>query len=126
MPVPVQKPRIPIWIGGNWPNQGVMRRAARWDGFVGGKLHGDQEDWHLTPAEIAALVADINRQRTNAIPCEIVLGGGSRGSDLARERVIIRSSAETGATWWMEYIHPDLGGLDGMRERIKSGPVRID
>ncbi|MGH2516609.1 MAG: LLM class flavin-dependent oxidoreductase, partial [Ktedonobacterales bacterium] len=36
-PRPVQRPRIPIWVGGSWPNRGPIRRAARWDGFVGGK-----------------------------------------------------------------------------------------
>jgi len=32
LPTPVQKPRIPIWVGGGYPNQGPLRRAARWDG----------------------------------------------------------------------------------------------
>jgi alkanesulfonate monooxygenase SsuD/methylene tetrahydromethanopterin reductase-like flavin-dependent oxidoreductase (luciferase family) len=33
-PVPVQRPRVPVWVGGNWPNKAPMRRAARWDGAV--------------------------------------------------------------------------------------------
>jgi alkanesulfonate monooxygenase SsuD/methylene tetrahydromethanopterin reductase-like flavin-dependent oxidoreductase (luciferase family) len=28
-PVPVQRPRVPVWIGGYWPNKAPMRRAAR-------------------------------------------------------------------------------------------------
>ncbi|MGN6598792.1 MAG: hypothetical protein ACTHMW_05860, partial [Actinomycetes bacterium] len=28
---PVQRPRIPIWVGGSWPNRAPFRRAARWD-----------------------------------------------------------------------------------------------
>jgi alkanesulfonate monooxygenase SsuD/methylene tetrahydromethanopterin reductase-like flavin-dependent oxidoreductase (luciferase family) len=32
-PVPIQRPRIPIWIGGGWPNEGVKRRAPKWDGI---------------------------------------------------------------------------------------------
>ena len=32
LPVPFQKPRIPIWVGGGYPNRGPPRRAARWDG----------------------------------------------------------------------------------------------
>ncbi|MCE7734123.1 MAG: LLM class flavin-dependent oxidoreductase, partial [Candidatus Heimdallarchaeota archaeon] len=31
---PVQTPRIPIWIGGLWPNKGPFRRAAKWDGMI--------------------------------------------------------------------------------------------
>jgi len=30
-PTPVQRPRVPIWVGGEWPNRRPMRRAARWD-----------------------------------------------------------------------------------------------
>src|SRR5262249_9424740 len=34
LPVPVQRPRVPIWVGGFWPNKAPMRRAARWDGAI--------------------------------------------------------------------------------------------
>lgn len=127
LPTPVQTPRIPIWVGGNWPHPGVVRRAAHWDGFVGGKVHRDDEDWHLSPGEVAALAGVIAQQRTGTIrSCDIALGGGARGPDLERERAMIRSVAAVGATWWMEYLQPDRGGLDEVRARIRSGPVRID
>jgi alkanesulfonate monooxygenase SsuD/methylene tetrahydromethanopterin reductase-like flavin-dependent oxidoreductase (luciferase family) len=32
MPTPVQQPRIPIWVAGQWPNKAPFRRAARWEG----------------------------------------------------------------------------------------------
>jgi alkanesulfonate monooxygenase SsuD/methylene tetrahydromethanopterin reductase-like flavin-dependent oxidoreductase (luciferase family) len=28
IPMPVQSPRIPIWVGGNWPHKAPFRRAA--------------------------------------------------------------------------------------------------
>jgi len=31
-PPPVQQPRIPVWIGGDWQLSGVKARVARWDG----------------------------------------------------------------------------------------------
>src|SRR6266702_3880842 len=34
LPTPVQRPRVPIWVGGFWPNKAPMRRAARWDGAI--------------------------------------------------------------------------------------------
>ena len=32
LPTPVQRPRVPVWVGGVWPARPPMRRAARWDG----------------------------------------------------------------------------------------------
>lgn len=125
-PTPVQRPRVPIWVGGNWPHKGVMRRAARFGGFMGGKAHAPDEDWRLTPDEVRQIREAISRQRVSAEPFDIVLGGAARGPDLERERESIREVAEAGATWWMEYVYPELGGAEGMRERIRSGPVRID
>ncbi|MGH2516156.1 MAG: LLM class flavin-dependent oxidoreductase, partial [Ktedonobacterales bacterium] len=125
-PRPVQRPRIPIWVGGSWPNRGPIRRAARWDGFVGGKVHSEDEDWHLTADEVRALIADIARQRTAAEPFAIALGGGMRGDDIVQERERIRAMAEAGATWWMEYVYQEVGDLDAMKARIKEGPVRVE
>jgi alkanesulfonate monooxygenase SsuD/methylene tetrahydromethanopterin reductase-like flavin-dependent oxidoreductase (luciferase family) len=34
LPRPLQRPRVPVWIGGFWPHRRPMRRAARWDGPV--------------------------------------------------------------------------------------------
>lgn len=33
-PTPAQEPRIPIVIGGLWPNKKPFRRGARWDGII--------------------------------------------------------------------------------------------
>ncbi|HEY7781436.1 MAG TPA: LLM class flavin-dependent oxidoreductase [Ktedonobacterales bacterium] len=126
LPRPLQTPRIPIWVGGNWPTRGVIRRAARWDGFVGGRNHGPDEDWHLTPDEVRALWADIARERRSDEPFDIALGGGERGPDLDAERAMIRAVADAGATWWMEYAPPTLGDLAAICARIAGGPVRID
>jgi alkanesulfonate monooxygenase SsuD/methylene tetrahydromethanopterin reductase-like flavin-dependent oxidoreductase (luciferase family) len=32
-PVPVQRPRPPVWVAGVWPNRRPVRRALRWDGY---------------------------------------------------------------------------------------------
>ncbi len=31
LPGPIQKPRIPVWVGGGFPLKGPVQRAARWD-----------------------------------------------------------------------------------------------
>jgi alkanesulfonate monooxygenase SsuD/methylene tetrahydromethanopterin reductase-like flavin-dependent oxidoreductase (luciferase family) len=126
LPPPVQTPRIPIWVGGNWPLKGPTRRAARWDGFMGGKVHAEGEYGQLTPEDVRQLKADIAGYRTAAELFDIVLGGAERDSDWELERTRIRALAEAGATWWSEYVPPSIGGLEAMRARISSGPLRID
>lgn len=126
LPAPIQTPRIPIWVGGNWPHRGVIRRAARWDGFVGGKASAEGEYLRLTPDEVRALIADIARERTTLDPVEIALGGYERDPDTERERDMIRALADAGATWWAEYVTPELGSVAAMRARIAGGPVRIE
>jgi alkanesulfonate monooxygenase SsuD/methylene tetrahydromethanopterin reductase-like flavin-dependent oxidoreductase (luciferase family) len=32
-PLPVQRPRIPVWVAARWPHRRPLRRAARWDGL---------------------------------------------------------------------------------------------
>ncbi len=125
LPRPVQTPRIPIWVGGNWPHKGPMRRAARFDGFCGGKVN-DGTDWLLTPAELRELKASIESQRSPLTPFDIALGGAERGPEPEQERATIKALAEAGATWWMEYVTPSRGGLDAMGAHIKGGPLRID
>lgn len=34
LPTPVQQPRIPVVIGGLWPNKKPFHRGARWDGIM--------------------------------------------------------------------------------------------
>jgi alkanesulfonate monooxygenase SsuD/methylene tetrahydromethanopterin reductase-like flavin-dependent oxidoreductase (luciferase family) len=34
LPTAVQRPGVPIWVGGGWPGKPSMRRAARWDGAI--------------------------------------------------------------------------------------------
>ncbi len=125
LPVPVQKPRIPIWVGGNWPTPGPINRAAQWDGFVGGKAHGKGEPWCLKPEEVKSLKRTIESQRkaSTGSPFQIALGGASRSDDWDADRQKIRSLASAGATWWMEYVPPDTERE--MRSAIMRGPLRI-
>ncbi|MCU1393690.1 MAG: luciferase [Ilumatobacteraceae bacterium] len=41
-PLPVQQPRIPIWVAGRTPNGAPARRAARWDGYFPIDLSAEQ------------------------------------------------------------------------------------
>jgi alkanesulfonate monooxygenase SsuD/methylene tetrahydromethanopterin reductase-like flavin-dependent oxidoreductase (luciferase family) len=122
LPPPLQKPRIPIWIGGVWPLTGPTQRALRWDGACLYKLP-PEEDW--TPEDVRALTGLAAGQRPAGSPFDIVVGHASwqRESDPERERAYIASLAEAGATWWSQYVSPDTP--DAMRKTIAEGPLRI-
>ncbi len=103
LPRPVQNPRIPIWIGGSSRREGVVRRAARWDGFAPVLIEPGDGSWrYLTPDEVRELRATIERERGSGAPFDIAVGGAERGEDWERERVLKRSLAEAGVTWWLE------------------------
>jgi alkanesulfonate monooxygenase SsuD/methylene tetrahydromethanopterin reductase-like flavin-dependent oxidoreductase (luciferase family) len=56
-PVPVQRPRPPVWIAGRWPNRRPVQRALRWDGLFVIDLPG--------PPALAELAAEIRESRPN-------------------------------------------------------------
>ena len=123
-PGPVQQPRVPIWVGGNWPHLGPLRRAARWDGFNGGKDHAPDAPWRFTPDELRAVIRTIRANRTTAAPFEVVTGGAVRDPDAAAERDARRGLAAAGATWWMEYV--PVADADTMRAGVARGPLALE
>ncbi len=123
LPKPVQKPRIPIWIGGVWPLRGPVKRALRWDGACLYK-RPPQEDF--TPEDIRELARLAGRRAHARTPFEIVAGHASwqQARDRSREKAYIASLAEAGATWWSLYIPP--GAEKKMLRCIEEGPLRLD
>ena len=124
LPTPFQQPRIPIWVGGRWPNRGPVRRAARWDGvFPLARETGAL----LTPAEVREIVAVIKRHRSDLSSFDVVQLGSGSTEPGAGER--ITAYADAGATWWLEDIRPSRfpqgessWPIDAMRDRIRLGP----
>jgi alkanesulfonate monooxygenase SsuD/methylene tetrahydromethanopterin reductase-like flavin-dependent oxidoreductase (luciferase family) len=115
VPPPVQRPRIPIWIGGGYPKPGPTVRAARWDGSMLYRVPGHD----LTPDDVRAL-----REAAGERPYDIAVGGRSREEDWDAERERLRAVAAAGATWSGEYVPPD--DRDAMRAAVDRGPLRID
>jgi alkanesulfonate monooxygenase SsuD/methylene tetrahydromethanopterin reductase-like flavin-dependent oxidoreductase (luciferase family) len=115
VPPPVQRPRIPIWIGGGYPNPGPTRRAARWDGSL---LYGVREH-DLSPDDIQAI-----REAVGDRPYDIVVGGRARQADWEAERERLQAIASAGATWWAEYVPAE--SREAMRAAVDRGPLRID
>jgi alkanesulfonate monooxygenase SsuD/methylene tetrahydromethanopterin reductase-like flavin-dependent oxidoreductase (luciferase family) len=123
IPKPAQA-RIPVWIGGNWPNRRPFRRAARWDGVVPEKVGGGQP----TPAELREVLAYIAEERGLAAletgrQFDVVIGGVTAAAD-AEGLETAESYAEAGATWWMERFHPAERSPRQAQKRIAGGPAR--
>ena len=119
LPKPVQQPRIPIWIGGGYPNPRPTRRAARWDGScLYRETHGGPwED--MSPDDVRAL-----RELAGDRPYDVCVGGRARGEDEDAEREWIRAVGDAGATWWAEFV--PAAERDVMRAAVERGPLRID
>jgi probable F420-dependent oxidoreductase len=79
-PLPVQKPRLPIWIGGE--SQPAMRRAARYDGWA---ISGVNEQAQITkrPEQVAEGIAYIAQHRDSMADFEVAMTGISMPNDAA-------------------------------------------
>jgi alkanesulfonate monooxygenase SsuD/methylene tetrahydromethanopterin reductase-like flavin-dependent oxidoreductase (luciferase family) len=124
-PPPVQRPRIPVWVVGAWPNERSMSRAARWDGLIAqaSAVDGAFADW--SPAQLAEAVAWIHAHRPDEAsgPYDIIAQGDTPADDPARAWSIVEPWADAGATWWIE-ADWEHGTVDAIRRRIQAGPPR--
>lgn len=104
-PLPVQRPRIPIWVAGRHPNQRPLARAKRWDGYV--PIAREP----LTPDALAAYVGehpdgawDLVAQWAPGVPAD--------------------EFADAGATWLARSVWPhEDGWLEELRRLVADGPV---
>jgi alkanesulfonate monooxygenase SsuD/methylene tetrahydromethanopterin reductase-like flavin-dependent oxidoreductase (luciferase family) len=128
LPVPVQRPRVPVWVGGIWPNKAPMRRAARWDGAIPATA-----DFATGRTPAASDVRDLVRflrgcREANGLgdrPFDIAIGGQSPAGPAGRD--LAGPLADVGVTWWVERMPwgDDLGRAETVLRRIDQGPPRI-
>jgi probable F420-dependent oxidoreductase len=120
-PRPVQQPRVPVWIAGNWPNKKPFVRAARWDGIV----TGDQgAGGPLTPDTFREITVLIREHRQSDAPFDVTYWGETSGNS-AEDADRVAAYAEAGVTWWLENIHGWRGSYDEQLERVRLGPPRV-
>jgi alkanesulfonate monooxygenase SsuD/methylene tetrahydromethanopterin reductase-like flavin-dependent oxidoreductase (luciferase family) len=105
-PRPVQRPRIPIWVGGNLLVPAVRRRIARWDGSCAYKGSTDDPQ-QITPDDVRALLAEAPGETL-----DLKVSGGDPAA-----------FAEAGATWWGRWIAP--GPVSDAHEILRAGPPRL-
>lgn len=123
LPAPVQKPRIPIWIGGGWPRKQFTARAMRWDGACPFKVDAKGNMAMLNADDVREMKATLEAGRKNSAPLDIVVGGGTGNLSKAAIAAQIKPMADAGATWWSEMTSNKGTPL---RKRIQQGPPRYE
>lgn len=115
LPMPVQRPRIPVWVAGSWPGTKPFERAARWDGVA--PVRAGEAFSGLAPDELRACAGHVAARRTSAAPFDVVhfATGGARDAAVA-------DYAAAGATWWLASTVPGEESLDAFRARVAAGP----
>jgi hypothetical protein len=132
LPRPVQTPRVPVWVAGNWPNKPPMRRAACWDGVFPLKQPSGVSvssmafsDMWLAPTDLREIMAFVRQHRTTEGHFDVVASGATPVNEPAQAREVVAAFQEEGATWWLEWLDEQRGTFTKMREHIGQGPPRI-
>ena len=100
-PLPVQRPRVPIWVAGVAPNRRPLERALRWDGYV-------PIGRGLAPDELAAYVGEHRRP----------------GWDLWRDGVVPGDADRPGERIQQVAARTDAV-LDRIRPLLRDGDVAV-
>ena len=132
LPASLQQPRIPIWVGGVWPNKRPLQRMARWDGMfqISADLPDQAEDLRRLRESIRTVQA---MRPPQAGPLEVVVTGTTPFQDASLSQQITAAYAQAGATWWLESIAPLRDGnpanpplsFEKLREKVLEGPPRF-
>jgi hypothetical protein len=108
---PLQRPRIPIWVGGDLLVPAVRRRILRWDGSCAYKGATGQP-LQITPHDVRDLLAEVTAERGSSAGFDVKVSGGAPAA-----------FAAAGATWWGRWVPP--GEIDAAREIIRTGPPKF-
>ncbi len=142
-PTPVQRPRIPVWVGGVLPAARPIARAARWDGmvpirFAGGSLiRPSAEDIAGVGATIAAARGSAASGGPAASGRPAASGGPAASGRPAADYDLVvwaevaqvpadvpeiaKPYQASGATWWIETAKPEPRWWEGVQERVAGG-----
>ncbi len=122
-PLPLQKPRIPIWVVAAWPRMKSMNRALRYDGILPTIMSKEGKFEEITPEYIAQIKSFIDEKRSSKQFFDIVVEGTTPSNDLSKAKEVIRPFEKSGVTWWIESMW-FAKTLNPVLERIQQGPPK--
>jgi len=125
--MPVQQPRIPIWVVGVWPRRKSMRRVLRCDGL----LPACMDDTGFRPArpdDIQAMLGWLGEQGGVRPGFDVVMEGETPADDPVQAAAIVAPWETVGCTWWLEarweMPHESAERMRQVHERLTAGPPR--
>jgi len=128
-PAPIQRPRVPVWVGGVLPAARPIARAARWDGVVPIRFAGrslirpSAEDIAGVRSQVAAARGAAGRDPSGRF--DVVVW-----AEVAAEPAAVPGLAvpyqEAGATWWIETAKPEPRWWEGITDRVAAGVLGAD
>lgn len=118
-PAPVQRPRVPVWVGGVLPATRPIARAARWDGFVPIRF-ADRSLVRPSPADIADVRRQVAVARVPAGPFDVAVWA-EVAADPAKVPGTAAPYQAAGATWWIETAKPEPHWWEGITQRVAAG-----
>lgn len=122
LPRPVQRPRIPVVVGGVWPNKKPIRRGVRWDGIIP-HWRGDgivPADGDVDAAETVREMLEYYHDHADD-PGEIVLPLDPPGA----QEEYLDICADLGVTWLYsrDLMAPEFAEDPTLAiDRIREGP----
>jgi alkanesulfonate monooxygenase SsuD/methylene tetrahydromethanopterin reductase-like flavin-dependent oxidoreductase (luciferase family) len=120
-PKPFQE-KIPIWVGGNWPNKKPFQRAAQYDGVFPLKAGSDDA---LSPNEYSEIIKYIKQRRSSVDSYDIIKPFISTGLKKEDDWSFKTNFLNIGITWFVELIYPGRDSLDNIKKIISRGPPRV-
>ena len=113
LPKPLQKPSIPIWIGGN--SKAALRRVSKYDGWITGGPCPSVGDPGFSPSEVKKKAVSIGKRVEVAYAYEY-------SEDEAERRVFLQEVSEVGIDWSLDLVSAMRFDGKTALDYIKKGP----
>ena len=118
-PAPVQRPRVPVWVGGVLPATRPISRAARWDGVVPIRF-AERSLVRPSAADIAGVREQVTAARGSADGYDVVVWA-EVAADPGEVPAVAVPYQAAGATWWIETAKPESEWWEGVTRRVAAG-----
>lgn len=122
-PIPVQQPRIPIWVVAAWPRVKSMQRALKYDGILPAIMNKKGKFEQVTPENIREIKHYTAEKHTSKHKFDIIVEGTTSSQNRSEAKDKVRAYEEAGGTWWIESMWGQ-DSLDLVLERLQQGPPK--